>query len=69
MVSRGEYLHFRCQAHRAEGAFEESRQTTYRCSVKGCDRPAKAYWYRGEQYEHLPAITVFEISYDGWLPP
>ena len=68
MVSRGEFLHFRCAAHRAEGAFEESRNAVYRCGIKGCERPARAYWYKGEQYASLPAALVVEINYDEWTP-
>ena len=50
---RGEYLHFRCDKHKVDG-FHYSGQANYRCGVKGCQWPASAYWYRGEQYQKLP---------------
>ena len=57
-MSRGEYLHFRCEKHTVEGHAVAGNLAVYRCGVKGCDRPAKAFWYRGEQFQNLkiPAL-------------
>ena len=49
----GEYHYFRCDRHEQEGHVDISKQQTYRCQYKGCERPAKCYWYRGEQYADL----------------
>lgn len=49
----GEYIHFRCDRHQVEG-FHVSGQANYRCEVKGCQWPATAYWFKGEQYQKLP---------------
>lgn len=57
-ISRGEFLHFRCADHAIDGHFEAGKNATYPCSVRGCERPAKAYWYRGEQYEQLPERQI-----------
>jgi hypothetical protein len=59
---RGEYLHFRCGKHEIEGHTKAGAVPTYRCGVRGCDLPAKAYWYRGEQYQTLP-ISSGMIAY------
>ena len=62
---RGEYLHFRCDRHKVDG-FHVSGQANYCCQIKGCDRPATAYWYRGDKFQKLPnpdAITLGE-----WTP-
>jgi hypothetical protein len=52
---RGEYLHMRCDRHEVSGHFQTGGHASYRCEHKGCDWPARAYWYRGEQYQKLPA--------------
>jgi hypothetical protein len=51
---KGEYYHFRCDKHAHEGAqLRVSPCADFRCDVRGCDRPAKAYWYAGEQFSVL----------------
>ncbi len=60
-ASRGEYLHFRCDQHKAdEGVLEVGRHYSYFCAI--CGKPAKAYWYRGEQFQTLKMAT-----YSEWL--
>ena len=67
MRYRGEYLHFRCDKHKVEGGETASPNYEYRCGVSGCDRPAKAYWYKGSKFETLAAQVDRPELYDGWL--
>jgi len=66
---RGEFLYFRCGAHAVPGAFSEGTVAVYDCGVKGCERLARAYWYRGEQFAKLPVVALITASFDEWLPP
>jgi len=69
VVNHGEYFYFRCATHRVEGAIRESPWADYKCSVRGCERPARCYWYRGHQFADLPvAMVVDTIDYDNFLP-
>lgn len=49
---RGEYVHFRCDRHEVEGHHQVGQYASYKCAV--CGNPAKAYWYRGDKFQHLP---------------
>lgn len=56
MVSRGEYLHFRCAWHAIkEGADGNPRGGfAAKCEVRGCKNRGLAYWYREAKYAELP---------------
>ena len=64
---RGEYRHFRCDRHKVEG-YHMTGHANYPCGVRGCERPASAYWYRGEQFQRIPVPEPVSFTLGEWTP-